>query len=246
MKCARRLAATAAPLMLLFVTAVPRPAHAQLQLFHRSWEVSFFGGGSFLGERSYPTAVTGSATASVRDVGLRYGSGYLVGASVTQKLSRHAGASLEYTFANQPLEFAALLDQPASLGMSHSIHRVAYDLTYYPLDPYARIRPYAFAGPGLSLFRATRKSVAEGSAPDTRLSSSWKATVNWGGGVKYLLMDHWAASLQFTDSVSGVPGYGLPSTAAASGGSLVPGFRPKGFLHDKIVTLGIVYQWDDR
>ncbi len=241
-----RLAATAAPLLLLIVLAVPRAAQAQLRLFHRSWEVSFFGGGSFLGDRRYPTDVAGPSPTGARNVGLRYGSGYVVGASVTENRWRHVGATFEYTFANQPLEFAGLLDQPESLGLSHSVHRVAYELAYYPLDPHSRLRPYAFAGPGLSLFRVARKSIAEGSASETRVSDPWKFTVNWGGGVKYLLVDHWAASLQFTDSVSGVPGYGLRPTAYAAAGALVPGFRPNGFLHDKIVTLGIVYQWDDR
>jgi opacity protein-like surface antigen len=235
-------AAVVAAALLLTVLFACQPALAQLRREHQHWEFSMFGGGSSIGSGQYATGILGQTAAS-RSVGLRYGDGYLLGASVTENRFPHLGATLEYTFSNHPAEFTNLVDTPASLGLRHSVHRVAYELVYYPLNSSARLRPFAFAGPGLTLFRVADKSILADGATHN-LSDPWKFSWSWGGGVKYLIVNHWAASVQFTDSISGVPAYGLPASGYYSGATLVPGFHPDGFLHQKMLSIGVVYQWN--
>ena len=241
-----KLAKAALAAVSLFPTffSAPRGAQAQSKPEHRAFEFSVFGGGSFIGDGQYATSVLGTTPAASRVVGLRYGGGYLFGASLTENRYRHVGATLEYTFSNQPVRFTNLVNQPSSVGLSHSVHRFAYELLYYPLDRSARLRPYVFAGPGITLFRVAQDSILAGTAASRRLSDPWKFSMSWGGGAKYLIQDRWAVSVQFTDSVSGVPRYGLPGAAYYSGATLVPGFRPKGYLHQKLISIGVIYQWD--
>jgi opacity protein-like surface antigen len=177
---------------------------------------------------------------------VRYGSGYQIGARITANHWQHWGATVEYGFSNQPLTFTNLSDATPSLGLGHSIHRFAYDVVYYPYDRNHKWRPFVFAGPGVSLFYIKGSDKDTALAQGIRLSDPWKLTMNWGGGVKYLLKHHVAASLQFSDSISGVPGYGLPDFGHKDSGGYVPGFHPEGFLHNWLVSVGFLYQWDEK
>jgi hypothetical protein len=236
-----------AVVLALLICLLPGCMPAQGQtLRHRDWELAVFGGGSFLGSGSYATPVTGSIQQTSRTVGLNYGDGYLLGASVTENRGPHFGAALEYSFSNQPLTITNLTDSTPSLGLGHSIHRFAYDLIYYLKDRDSRLRPFAFAGPGVSLFHVGESGRQDAEARGIHLSSPWKFTMNFGGGIKCLLKDQIAASLQFSDSVSGVPGYGLPSNGSVVSGKYTPGFRPDGFLNNWRIGLSFIYQWDHR
>jgi opacity protein-like surface antigen len=169
-----------------------------------------------------------------------------MGASITDNRWQHWGATLEYSFANQPITFANLTDSVSSLSLGHVIHRFSYDVLYYPLDRSQKVRPYLFAGPGVSLFYVKSSSKDEAASQGISLSDPWKFTMNWGGGVKYLLKSQVAASFQFSDSISGVPGYGLPRTGIVVSGGYAPGFRPDGLMNNWLISFGLNYQWDDR
>jgi opacity protein-like surface antigen len=249
--CPRRLPGNAilsAFLPILFVALLPLPGRAQgaFRLTHGEWEFSVFGGGSFLGSNTYPTPVTGPGQPASRTVGLRYGSGYQMGVRVSDNQWQHWGATLEYGFSNQPITFTNLSDSLPSLSLGHSIHRFAYDVNYYFRDRDSRWRPYAFAGPGVSLFYVKGPAKTSAAAQGIHLSDPWKFTMNWGGGVKYLLHRQVAGSFQFSDSLSGVPGYGLPESGSVVSGVYVPGFHANGYLHNWLVSLGFVFQWNDR
>jgi opacity protein-like surface antigen len=229
---------TACLLLFLLVGAVSARAQAPA---HRQWEFTLFGGASYLGDGTHATPVAGLSQGT-RSVGLDYASGYQVGARITENRWRHWGAALEYTFSNQPLTFSGLSAAAPSVSPSHSVHRFAYQVLYYPADPSERFRPYVLAGPGLSLFRTGNADAALG----VRLNDPWKFAFHWGGGVKYLLRDQVGVVLQFSDSVSGVPGYGLSTTALDLPGQFTPGLRPDGVAHNWLVSIGFVYQWDER
>ena len=235
-------------LPILAVALLPLPCRAQsaYRLVHDEWEFSVFGGGSFLGSHEYATPASGPGQPASRAVGLRYGSGYQMGARVTDNHWQHWGATFEYGFSNQPVTFSNLSDSVLSLGLGHSIHRFSYDVNYYFRDRESRWRPYAFAGPGVSLFYVKGPAKASAAAQGINLSDPWKFTMNWGGGAKYLLMRQVAASLQFSDSISGVPGYGLPESGKVVSGTYVPGFHPNGYLNNWLISLGFVYQWHER
>jgi hypothetical protein len=94
----------------------------------------------------------------------------------------------------------------------------------------------------LSLFRTSDEDTGLG----VRFTDPWKVSFHWGGGVKYLMRDQVGVVLQFNDSASGVPGYGLPTTALDLTGQFTPGFRPDGVAHNWLVSIGFTYQWDER
>jgi len=230
----------------LFLGLIPLTALAQGSRTqdHDKWEATFFGGGSFLGDKNCSTPVQGSSQGSSRLVGLRFGGGYLLGASITDHRSEHLGFRLNYMFSNQPISFSNLTDSAPSLGLGHSIHRFSYDILYYPIQRHPKVRPYAFVGPGISLFYVKGSSKNDASAQGINLSDPWKFTMNWGGGMNYPLGQNIAAAFQFSDSISGIPGYGLPSIGNVVSGKYVPGFRPDGLLNNWLINIGFVYQWD--
>jgi len=205
------------------------------------WEFSVFAGGSFIGSDVHETPVEESTHSSSRDVGLSYGSGGRFGIRVTNNRWQHWGTSFEYTFSNQPITFTNLSDSMPSLGLGHAIHRFAYDVVYYPRDRYEKLRPFVFGGPGVSLFDIKSSGTEAGGI---RFSDPWKFTVNWGGGVKYAFSEQVAALFQFSDNISGVPGYGLPETGRVVSGEYVPGFRPDGLLNNWAVEVGFSFHWD--
>jgi opacity protein-like surface antigen len=230
--------------LILLLHSIPGQAQGAFSLTHREWEVDLFGGGSFIGSSEHGTPVAGSSQQSSRTVGLKYGGAYQIGIRFTDNLKQHYGGSVEYSFSNQPLTITNLSDAVPSLDLGHSIHRFAYNVLYYPLDKDARLRPFAFAGPGVSLFYVSGGSKEGAAAQGIHLSDPWKFTMNFGGGVKYLVKDHFAASLQFSDSVSGVPGYGLPPNGYFASGKYIAGFHPDGLLNNWLISVGFVYQWD--
>ena len=216
-------------ILILAVSSITSMARAQLfPPEHRDWELELFGGASFLGKSVHETpAVIGSVQTS-RQVGVRFASGYQVGARLNENRWRNWGASLEYGMSNQPLTFTNLAPSVPSLSVSQSIHRFSYGILYYPMDKKHRLRPYGFAGPGLALFHIHKDSKSRAAQLGIHFNDPWKFSFHWGGGVKYLLQDHLAAGFQFSDAISGVPHYGLPPVQLQS----QAGFQPDGLLHN--------------
>jgi len=230
-------------MMLSLVALLPAAALAQTPtLEHREWEFTVFGGASYLNKDTYPTPVLGPAQPVTRNVGLRYATGSEFGARVTENRWKHWAATAEYSFSNQPLTFTNLSDAIPSLSLSQSIHRFSYNILYLPLSRSSRLRPYGFAGPGVSLFYIHESSKTAASALGIRVTDPWKPTFNWGGGVSFLLVDGVAVNAQATDSISGVPRYGFRK-AAIDAQQSIPGFSPDGILQNWRFTVGVAFQW---
>jgi opacity protein-like surface antigen len=227
---------------------LPEAVRAQgtFSLVHGDWEASIFAGGSFISSRVLATPVEGSSQQTSRAVGLRYAAGAQLGARITANLWHHWGTAAEYDYSNQPMTLTNLSDSVPSLGLSHGIHRFTYDVLYYPYDRDSRLRPFVFAGPGVSLFWVKGSAKEAAAARGIRVNDAWKFTMSWGGGVKYLLRRQIAASFQFSDSISGVPGYGLPKSGSVISGEYVAGFRPDGLLNNWLISAGFLYQWEGR
>lgn len=235
-------------LLIAIVAALAQTSQAQgvFKFANGEWEASIFAGGSFIGSSTHKTLIEGSSTQSSRIVGLHYANGSQLGARVTDDEWQHWGTAIEYSFSNQPLTLTNLSDSIQSLGLGSAIHRFSYDILYYPQDRDHKLRAFAFVGPGVSLFHIKGSSKEFAEAQGIHLSDPWKFTMNWGGGVKYLLKNQVAASLQFKDSISGIPNYGLPETGRIVSGFYVPGFHPSGLLNNWLISMGFVYQWDER
>ncbi len=213
---------------------------------HRIWEFSVFGGSSYLGDKESVTPVAGSTQESSRTVTMHYGTGYQLGARVAENRWDHWGASLEYGYSNQPLSFRNLSPAVPSLGLGHAIHRMIYDVAYYPLPRTKRLRPYGFVGGGVTFFDVDASAENEAQLSGINLVDQWKFTGSWGGGVKFLVQDRFAVDFQFSDRITGVPGYGLPRSARVAGGQLVPGFVPHGSMHNWLIGVALAYQWGER
>jgi opacity protein-like surface antigen len=233
---------------LLLMSLIPAAVHAQnvSAVTHRDWEITVFGGGSYLGDHAYVTPVTGSTSATSRTVGLSFATGSQLGFRIAESRWQHWGAIMEYSFSNQPLTFTNLADALPALKLGHSIHRISYDVAYYPLDRSYRLRPYAFAGSGVALFHVKGGSKELARAKGVSLNDPWKLALNWGGGVKYLIGDHIGVSFQFSDNTSKTPHYSLPPNARVSSGVFSPGFLPSGSLHNRLITVGFIYQWGSK
>jgi opacity protein-like surface antigen len=111
---------------------------------------------------------------------------------------------------------------------------------YYPTGQSHRLRPYAFAGPGFALFQVHEDSRAFAAQQNISLTSSWKFTMTWGVGARYMILDRMGVGFRFGDALSRLPAYGLPSTK----GQFSAGFRPEGFLHNCQIGMSFIYQWE--
>jgi opacity protein-like surface antigen len=171
---------------------------------------------------------------------LRYASGYQVGGRLVENLWRHWGISQEYGFSNQPATFTGLVDTTPTLGLGQSIHRLTLAGLCYPSGQSHRLRPYAFAGPGLAFFRVHEDSRNFAAQKNITINSSWEFTMTWGMGAKYMILDRLGVGLRFADALSRLPAYGLPSTKS----QYSAGFRPEGFLHNWQIGMSFVYGWD--
>jgi opacity protein-like surface antigen len=222
------------------------PAQTSLLPSHRKWEFFTFGGVSSIASKDQKTPVIGEEDNTSRFVGLHYSSGYLVGLRIGENIGDYWGAEFEYSYSNQPLRLTDLSPGIPSLDLSHSVHRLVYDILYYPLPKASRFRPFAFAGGGASLFYIKGSSKTEGAALGLDLKDRWKAAFSWGGGLKFLVRDQFALRFQIGDQATGVPDYGFPSMAVVGQDQFTPGFKPSGYLHNWLLTFGLVYQWGER
>jgi hypothetical protein len=209
------------------------------------YEGSVFAGGSFAQDFHFPTSVSGSPQETSRTVGVHYGSGYVVGGRVNQNLNDYWGAALEYNFANHPLQFTNLSPTVQSLELSQTVHHLLYNVSYIPFGGFERFRPYAQLGAGVTLFYLHGSSRDQALASGVYVRDDWKFTGNWGAGFKYMLDEQTALLFDFKDSISGVPSYGLPSSAEVVNGHYQPGIGRTGLLNIWQVNFGVAFRWND-
>jgi len=232
-------------LVLTLACSLPGFARGSEPSEQPDWEVSGFGGGSFLGDFQFSTPVSGSNQEGSRTVGVHYAAGYQIGVRITENLGHFWGAGLEYSFANQPLRFTNLAPNIQNLYLSESIHHLSYNISYLPLTAARRFQPYGSAGIGSALFYIARDSKNDALAQGLALQDSWKFTFNWGGGFKYLVADQFGLTFDLKDQISGVPSYGLPRSARVTNGQFQPGFSRSKLLNNWQINFGIAFQFDD-
>ena len=206
---------------------------------HLEWELSFFAGASFAGDKSGATPVQGQEN-EFWLVKLDYTSGFLAGLRLTQNINERLGAELDYTFSNQPLAFVDIKPALSRFDVEHSIHTFQYSILVYGLKSSSRFRPYGQFGGGTQLFYISGNSKNEGLVKGLTLKENWKFAVNFGGGAKYLVGKNWGFRFDVRDVISGVPDYGLPHTTSVH----KPGFRPDGMLHNWQVNAGFFFSWE--
>jgi len=233
-------------LLFPFFSLVPQSSRAQgfVTVEDSEWEAFAFLGGSFPGSSEHSTPVEGSSES--RLVGLKYDAGLQIGAGIMNNRWSKVSTALEYSFSVQSATVTNISDLLPSLTGNHSIHRISYNILYFPRGRKVRLQPYVFGGPGLSLFYVRRSIKDAAEALGLRLKDPWKFTMSVGGGTRYFLGSRIAAFFQFGDNISGVPGYGLPTSGRVIYGQYIPGFRPNGFLHNWETRGGIMFQLSER
>ena len=115
------------------------------------WEFSMLAGVSGLGDKTLVTPVEGG---TIRDVGLNFDSGYLLGVRIGENLTPSFGAELEYDLANQPLLFVNLSPSTPLLELSHTVHKFAYSVLVYPMQRQGRYIPFVFHRDGSLIFQS--------------------------------------------------------------------------------------------
>lgn len=226
--------------LLLTILGLSCPSLAQGWPVHLQWEVSLFGGLNAPTDQDFLTPVEGQGDPFV--VALDYASGYTVGGRVSENLGQHFGAELEYSFSNQPL-FLQNVAPGTSFGLDHKTHRVVYSFLYSPQDRFQKIRPFVLAGVGATFFQVDKDSEGQALLQNVDLNDQWKFTFSWGGGVKAQLAEQWGIRIDVKDHITGVPDYGLPSTAPLINGGIGAGLRPDGVMHNWQLSVGFTYSW---
>ena len=230
-----------------FALALAKPAIAQegLSLEHRQWEATGFTGGNFATSFRLPTLVSGSDQVSSRTVGMRLASGYQIGASITDNFKESWSGGLEYSFGHEDLSFTNLSPTLQSLSLTQYTHRLSYNVSYLPLPPAKRFRPYGAVGVGTVLYLLPGQSKETALSNGLNLRDSWVFLVNCGGGFRYLLRDQFAFTLGVRDQLSNVPSYGLPDIATVVNGQYRPGMHTHGVAQTWQIHFGLTFQWDE-
>jgi len=218
------------------------PLNAQDE--NHEYEGSGFGGVSVMSGFQSLTQVHGGAAKASRTVGVNYSSGYQIGARINENVNDFWSADLEYSFSNQPVHFTNLSPDIQTLTLGQSVHHFSYNVSYLAFPNSERFRLYAKAGLGATLFYIHHSSKEEASILGVSLKDTWKFTVNWGGGFKYALDENSVFILDVKDHVSGIPSYGLPSSAQVINGQYRPGLSDTGWLHNVQVNVGFAYRWN--
>jgi outer membrane protein W len=217
------------------------------------YEVSGFGGASAVEEFQVPTVVSINSQQVIQNVGVHYATGYQIGVRLTENVNDSWDATLEYSYANQPVTFTNLSSNLStdlspviqSLRLSHSVNHLNYSVSYLALGHSSCFRPYVQAGVGATLFFITESSRNTALALGVPLRDSWKFTFNWGGGAKYVLNEETVLIFDVKDYISSIPSYGLPLAGQVVNGQLQTARSSAGRLNSVQLNIGIAYRWND-
>lgn len=225
-------------LIVLFCCFVMTSVLGQIQYPHqKKWELSFLGGVAFSSDESSATAVSGGD--SLRLVSLNYASGYLVGLRISENLGQNISAELEYGFANHPLSFVNLTPSVPLLETDHRTHSILYNILYSPRPRMSKVRPYFGFGAGTTFFQVDGTSKTAAEMENIELKDRWKFAFGLTGGVKSMITENWGVRVDVRNLWTGVPDYGLPGSATATG----PGFAADGLLSRWQISGGFSYYW---
>ena len=211
---------------------------AQITYPHnKRWEVSFSGGVGIAGEKTAATRVTGAE--GLRLSTFDYASGYVLGVRITENLGAHAGAELEYSFANHPLVMYNVKPDVARLPLDHFGHNILYNMVFYTKPRASRLRPFLGFGVGATLFQIGSNSKVSAEVAGMPLKDTWKFAYGFTGGLKSMVSRNWGIRVEFRNIWTGVPSYGIPSVAEPTG----PGFAGEGLMNRWQFSGGLSYYW---
>lgn len=176
-------------------------------------EISLFGGGSF-----FKSVSSGLGTEHV--------SGGAVGLRVTENFWKYISLEQGFTYSANNIRFG-LSTAPNTVAFGNRIYQWNLNPVFHFTPRGSKVRPYLTAGVSAMNFNPT--DTAEGLArlPENvalyrsqGLSDTLHPALNFGGGVKWHLTDHFGLRFDLRSTYSRNPGYGLSDVP--TGGAYVP------------------------
>lgn len=178
-------------------------------------EISIFGGGSF-----FKSVSSGLGTEHV--------SGGAVGIRVTENFWKYVSLEQGFTYSANNLRMP-LSTAPATAAFGNRIYQWNLNPVFHFTPRGSKVRPYLTMGVSAMNYNPT--DTAEGLArlPDNPplykaqgLSDNLQAALNFGGGVKWHLTDHFGLRFDLRSTYSRNPTYGLTNVPPAGGGPYIP------------------------
>lgn len=170
--------------------------------------------------------------------------GGALGGRVGVNVSKYIGLELMYQYTVNNVRFLT----PTQPGLprydfGNRIHELAFNPVFHFTPRGSRVRPYVTVGVGAVQYTPTdpAKRIARDPAVNalylsSNLNDNLQVALNYGGGVKFHLSDHFGLRLDARGMLSRNPTYGLPSYP--TGGIYIPkGDRLNGLQ----VTAGLIF-----
>ena len=197
--------------------------------------VTVFGAASFVtGSREFLMSNNVIRTEYDNDgkVGVRFG----------VDLKDNWAAEAAYSFGNNNLRVLKLNPPQREREFETRVHQFLVNGSYYFLDANEKWRPFATAGAGL--YRLSPTKDAKGLAAvnfldgSTRISSSTKFGVNFGGGFEGKMTKYLGLRFDLRDHVMGIPRFGVPETPLNPGGAFYP---VSGLINNIEIGVGAIF-----
>ncbi|MBA3975041.1 MAG: hypothetical protein C0504_12595 [Candidatus Solibacter sp.] len=168
-------------------------------------EISLFGGGSF-----FKSVSSGLGTEHV--------SGGAVGVRVTENFWKYVSLEQGFTYSTNNLRMP-LATAPNTAAFGNRIYQWNLNPVFHFTPRGSKIRPYLTAGVSAMNFNPTDRAESQARARVNGgwLSDSLHPALNYGGGVKWHMTDHFGLRFDLRGTYSRNPGYGLPDTAPGGG-----------------------------
>jgi opacity protein-like surface antigen/outer membrane protein OmpA-like peptidoglycan-associated protein len=171
-------------------------------------------------------------------------SGGAFGGRVGANVSDHWGLELMYEYLSNNVRFLApIAPGRPTYDFGNRIHNIALNPVFHFTRRGSRIRPYVTVGVGAAQFTPTSaaKRIARDPAVDAiyhsaNLNDNLQVALNYGGGVKFHVSDHFGLRFDARGFMSRNPTYGLPDYP--TGGIYIPkGDRLNGVQ----ITAGLIF-----
>lgn len=153
------------------------------------------------------------------------------------------GAEAAYSFGGNELRVVELGTPERRREFDTHQHRFMVNGLFNFTPPDRSWRPFATFGVGLTLFVPT-STAKDRAAQDfltgpTRISTSTRLGINFGGGVETSLTENFLLRADVRDHIAGIPRLGLPEEPLNPGGVYYP---VNGGMHDVEIAIGVVFR----
>ena len=200
-------------------------------------ELGVFGGGSFFKQVDH-------------GLGTKLANGGVVGVRVTENFWKYFGLEQSYSYSTNNLRFVTspIAGWPAP-GYGNRIHHWFLNPVVYFTPKGARVRPFVTVGVGAANYVPTSDAKTIARSTDLfnsaykaqALNSNLQVAMNYGGGLKLHLTDHFGLRFDVRGLLSRNPTFMLPDFP--TGGVYIPRHDK---LHGMQATAGLTYYFGKK